>query len=75
MSIPEKWTFRLGELRPAVESRLDETGEKPSAYLRRLIAADCGVEPPKMRGNVAYLRQYAKPKKTAKKRGQSRKPE
>ena len=41
-------SFRPGTLAGAMQGRLDSTGESPSAYIRRLIAADCGVEAPEM---------------------------
>ncbi len=54
---------RLGELSEPFVAHLAETGEKESDYVRRLIAADLGLEPPEMRGQVANLKQFAAPKK------------
>lgn len=69
---PDRVDFRPGELAGPMEARMAELGGEepltPSSYLRRLIAADCGVQEPEMRGNVAYLRQYAKKKKARRKR-------
>lgn len=53
--IPEKLTFRPGNLAGAMGRRLTETGESPSEYLRRLVAADCGEKPPKMDGHVKTI--------------------
>ena len=61
--IPKKMTFRPGDLAGPMENRIKETQETPSKYVRRLIAADLGVKAPEMRGNVANLKQYAKPNK------------
>jgi hypothetical protein len=58
--MPQKVTFLVGELEGPLAKRLEETGETPSRYLRRLVAADLGKKPPAMRGQVANLRQYAK---------------
>jgi hypothetical protein len=38
--IPERLMIRLGDLIPKVESRLLQTGETPSDYIRRLITED-----------------------------------
>lgn len=55
MTLPEKLTFRLGTLAGVVAAKLKRTGETPSEYLRRLIATDCGVDPPEMKeGNPTF---------------------
>lgn len=66
--IPEKITFRPGNLAGPMGERITETGETPSAYLRRVVAADLGTETPEMRGNLATLKQFANPKKKRAKR-------
>lgn len=48
MSIPDKISFRPGSLAGPMAARLNDTGETPSNYVRRLIAEDCGVDPPEM---------------------------
>lgn len=62
MAWPDRVDFRPGPLAEHMSRRMDELGVDgkpltPSQYLRRLIAADCGVEVPEMRGNVQYLKQ------------------
>jgi hypothetical protein len=54
--IPEKITFRTGNLAGAMAKKLDETGETPSVYVRRLIAEDCGRKPPAMDGHIKTLK-------------------
>lgn len=71
--IPEKISFRPGNLAGPMGERITETGETPSAYLRRVVAADLGTETPEMRGNLATLRQFATPKRKPKRRKKSRK--
>lgn len=44
----DRITFRPGSLAGPMEKKLAATGETPSDYVRRLIAADCGVAPPEM---------------------------
>lgn len=66
--MPQKITFLVGDLEAALDKRLSATGETPSRYLRRLMAADLGAEPPEMRGQVANLRQYAAKKSKTRKR-------
>lgn len=66
--IPEKISFRPGDLAGPMAERIEATQETPSEYLRRVVAADLGVEAPEMRGNVAFLKQFAKPKKRKPKR-------
>lgn len=50
MTLPDRITFRPGSLAGPMGKRLAETGQGPSEYVRGLIAADCGVEPPEMPG-------------------------
>lgn len=58
--LPAKITFRPSTLAGPMASKLVETRETPSEYVRRLIAADCGVEPPEMRaGNPDIAAQSA----------------
>jgi len=66
--LPEKISFRPGDLAGPMAERIDATQETPSEYLRRVVAADLGVDAPAMRGNVAYLKQFANPKKRKPKR-------
>lgn len=61
--IPDKITFRLGDLAGPMSARIERTQETPSEYLRRVVAADLGVVPPEMRGQVANLKQFASTKK------------
>jgi hypothetical protein len=60
----DKLTFRPGNLAGALAKRLAATGETPSRYLRRVVAADLGQKEPEMRGQVANLKQYAKKKRS-----------
>ena len=71
--IPEKLTFRPGNLAGPMGDRITETGETPSAYLRRVVAADLGTETPEMRGNLATLKQFATKKSKPKRRKKRRK--
>ena len=64
--IPEKISFRPGNLAGPMAERIESTGETPSGYLRRVVAADLGIEPPDMRGNLSTLKQFMKPKKKGK---------
>jgi len=59
---------RLGELAAPLAARLELTSEDASTYVRSLIAADLGIPTPEMRGQVANLKQFAKPKKRKPKR-------
>ena len=61
--IPEKITFRPGNLAGAMEKKLAETGETPSAYLRRLTAADLGKKPPAMDGHIKTLKRVNRDKR------------
>ena len=61
--IPAKISFRPGDLAGPMGERIGETGETPSAYLRRVVAADLGADPPEMRGNLATLKQFASKRK------------
>ena len=63
MSLPEKITFRPGSLAGPMGRKLDETGETPSNYVRRLIAEDCDRKPPKMDGHIKVLKEVNKRKK------------
>jgi hypothetical protein len=63
--IPEKISFRPGNLAGAMGKKLDETGETPSVYVRRLIAEDCDRKPPKMDGHIKVLNEVNKRKKKA----------
>ena len=55
MSMPEKLTFRPGNLAGPMVKRLAKTGETPSEYMRRLIADDLGRKPPKMDGHIKTI--------------------
>jgi hypothetical protein len=66
--IPQKISFRLGELAGPMAAKIAATEETPSEYIRRVVAADLGCDVPEMRGNVAYLKQFAKKKRSRKKR-------
>ena len=58
--LPDRITFRPGALAGPMAAKLVATGEGPSEYVRRLIASDCGVEPPEMVvGNPAMAEQSA----------------
>ena len=65
MSLPDKISFRPGSLAGPMARKLDETGETPSNYVRRLIAEDCDREPPKMDGHIKVLKEVNKRKKKA----------
>lgn len=66
--IPDRITFRPGPLAGAMDKRLSHTGETPSQYLRRLVAADLGKPVPDMpEGNPAFREQTKQPKRKAKK--------
>lgn len=54
-TLPDRITFRPGSLSGPLSSRLAETDETPSEYLRRIIAADLGRKPPKMDGHVQTI--------------------
>ncbi len=54
----DRITIRLAELAKPLAVRLAETGETQNEYVRRLIAADLGIDPPEMRGQVKNLKQY-----------------
>lgn len=51
--LPERITFRPGSLAGPMAKKLEATGEGPSGYVRRLIAADCGVDAPEMSAGSA----------------------
>ena len=54
--IPEKISFRPGLLAGPMGLKIKSTGETPSKYLRRLVAEDCGTNPPKMvAGNPNFI--------------------
>lgn len=60
LELPDRITFRPGSLAGPMGKRLAETGQGPSEYVRGLIAADCGVEPPEMPvGNPTLAEQSA----------------
>ena len=63
MSLPDKITFRPGSLAAPMSRRLQETEEKPSEYIRRLIAEDCGKPAPKMDGHVKTIQKVNKAKR------------
>lgn len=55
--LPEKITFRPGNLARAMGNKLDASGESPSDYVRRLIAEDLGRKPPAMDGHIKTLKR------------------
>lgn len=61
--IPEKITFRPGNLAGAMGKKLDASGESPSDYVRRLIAEDLGRKPPAMNGHIKTLRRVNRRKR------------
>ena len=63
MSVPEKITFRPGTLAGAMARKLEATGEKPSTYIRRLIAEDCDQPEPKMDGHLKTLQRVNRDKR------------
>jgi hypothetical protein len=65
-SAPQTINARLGHLAEPLHAKLAASGEDRSDYARRLIAADLGIEPPAMDGNVANLKQFSasKPKRS-----------
>jgi hypothetical protein len=69
--LPEKLSFRPGELAGPMEDRLNQLGKTPSEYIRWLIASDLGVDAPDMpRGNpdAAAQAEMASKAAAAKKR-------
>lgn len=68
--IPDKISFRPGNLAGPMAERITETGETPSEYLRRVVASDIGIDTPEMRGNLATLRQFAPKKPKRRKKSQ-----
>lgn len=48
MELPDRISFRPGNLAGPMELKLAATSETPSEYIRRLIASDCGVDAPEM---------------------------
>jgi hypothetical protein len=58
--IPEKITFRPGNLAGAMGKKLDASGESPSDYVRRLIAEDLGRKPPAMDGHIKTIKRVNK---------------
>ena len=48
LSTEKSYSFRPGVLARPIQARLNESGENLSGYVRRLIAADLGLEPPTM---------------------------
>lgn len=73
MAFPNNIDLRLGPLGPMIAKAIADTDESPSEFVRDAIAKKLGVEPPKMDGNLATLRQFAKPKKKAARREKRRK--
>lgn len=73
MPFPNNIDLRLGPLGPLIADAITETGESPSEWVRDAIAKKLGVEPPEMRGNLATLKQFAKPKKKSLRRAKRRK--
>ena len=61
--IPEKITFRPGNLAGAMGEKLDASGESPSDYVRRLIAEDLGRKPPAMDGHIRTLKRVNRDKR------------
>lgn len=58
MSIPEKFTVRLGDLRKPLEAWCDEHQQKPSEAVRLAVAAMLGVDAPEMTvGNPTIAEQ------------------
>ncbi len=55
LPLPEKISFRPGPLAGPMGRKLKATGETPSVYLRRLVAADCDKPEPKMDGHVKAI--------------------
>jgi hypothetical protein len=67
--LPEKISFRPGSLAGPMGRKLKATGETPSAYLRRLIAADCGKPEPAMPEGNPQFRKQKKLRTKAKRKG------
>ena len=65
MAFPNNIDLRLGPLGPKIADAIADTDQSPSEWVREAIAEKLGVDPPKMRGNVANLKQFAQPKMTA----------
>lgn len=62
--IPDRITLRLGELREPAETKLAATGETISQYIRRLVAEDLDIDPPKMpEGNPNFGAEFGNGKK------------
>ena len=60
----DRITFRPGPLAGALGKRLSLTGETPSQYIRRLVAADLGKPVPDMpEGNPAFRKAKKPPRK------------
>lgn len=62
-------TIFLDQLSEPLDAKLKESGQTASAYIRGLIAADCGCEPPTVRiGNpsigefsqIAHAKRWGK---------------
>ena len=68
MAFPTNIDLRLGPLGPLIVAAIADTDESPSELVRDAIAQKLGVDPPDMRGNVKYLKQFAKPAKRRKNR-------
>lgn len=68
MAFPDNIDLRLGPLGPMIADAIAGTDESPSAWVRDAIAKKLGVDPPEMKGNLATLKQFAKPAKRRKQR-------
>lgn len=68
MILPDKLSFRPAELAGSIEKKLKETGETPTEYIRRLIAADLGEQVPERKYTVENLKQFATKKSKKKKK-------
>lgn len=55
MILPDRITFRPGTLAGPMAKKLAASGEGPSEYVRRLIAADCGIDAPEMPQGFAAM--------------------
>ena len=60
--LPDKLTFRPGNLAKPMGKRLAKTGETPSEYIRRLIADDLGRKPPRMDGHIKTINRVNREK-------------
>ena len=59
--LPDRVTFRLGELKGPLQELLAETGQTPSDFMREILAEALGEKAPEMKpGNPAIGEQAAK---------------